>query len=215
MIVGGVVSWSGDTCFAHNEASESVGGLNAAGSSVDVSWRGNTVFRGNIGGDYGGAVRSERGAVISWDGNTTFVDNFARFGGGAVHLQNTTAVWEGITSFSNNTAPLGGAVYVEGAILSWTGQTSFTGNTADSSSLNSDFDSQWGSGGALHIKRYVSNHDDAHASNVLCGGLTTIADNTAGLLGGAISDADAGLLTLVNPSTMTFVSGSNTTFSRN
>lgn len=197
-------SWTGRTTFSGNTALDWDGGALIVWIGSHASWNGETLFENNLAYDGGGAMTVQDSSSVSFKGNTTFSKNAAvyigtnyvspaGYGAGIIISYNSTATWEGKTTFLENVAERGGGVYVEVySIVSWIGEVHFSHNyvTKDGGALcivegsNASWDGQAHffnntaeTGGALFL---------TDGSTVQWRGETNFTANHAVLNGGAI-----------------------------
>lgn len=190
------VSFSGNTSFVSNSASNGGGAIFAEASTV--SWDGDgTKFSSNSAVESGGAIFAFNSSNVSWDGDDAhFSSNSAGEWGGAIFVDTSTMSWDGDgTQFSSNSAVFhGGAIYAQfGSTVSWDGDGArFNSNSAGSGGAILAFEStlSWQGDGTQFISNSAIDDGGAvstwFSSVVSWNGTATFENNEAGVNGGGL-----------------------------
>ena len=173
---GSNLTWTGDTIFRNNTASNlDAGALKCSHSTC--SGAGTTLFEANSGARTAGAV-GVRMSNFSCEGTTGFIENTTPGEGGAFFAADgSVAVFYGTTTATGNAAGSGGGVFglagdtLLPTSLGFTGRTAITNNTAE------------GDGGGMAM---------GLGCRVSWEGAMTFEDNIAGDDGGGVAmDGDS------------------------
>ena len=157
------------------QSSSDSGGAVAVDHDSTITWSGKTVFtNNNAGNGIGGAMILGYSSTASWKFDAIFTRNTA-FAGGAINIYgNSTAIYEGSTTFRGNIAhsDQGGALSVTSSSVYFRNNTTFVGNMAASI------------GGALAFMAEISSSD--RDSSLVLAGPTVFTNNTCEANGGAL-----------------------------
>ena len=127
----GNATWTGAVKFVSNSAG--IGGAVdiSFGSSVSWSAGGGSTFLSNNAIVFGSGLNIFTDSSARWEGGSTFEGNIAAECGGGMYISGSKATWEGESTFEGNTAAYsGGGVYVSNSKATWEGGSIFEGNTA-------------------------------------------------------------------------------------
>lgn len=190
------LTWTGDTIFRNNTASNLDGGALSCSHST-CNGTGTTLFEANSGAGAAGAV-TVRMSNFSCEGTTTFIDNVTPGEGGAFFAADgSVAVFYGTTNATGNAAGSGGAFGLAGDLLptslGFTGTTTIANNTAEGDgggmAMGLGCRASWE--GAMAFADNVAGDDGGGLamdgdSLLSIGGNTSYTGNSAGSKGGAV-----------------------------
>ena len=127
------ITFNGTNNFINNSASNNGGAIHAQ-SNITLSFIGTSNFSQNLAGRYGGAINAYNNTVLTFHGTTCFINNSANNnGGGAIRAGVSTSLsFIGTSNFSQNSAySFGGAIETfNNILLTFNGINTFTNNSA-------------------------------------------------------------------------------------